>query len=132
MPYYHESTVTEGGVTTITGRVPCRINDERAELIIVFENDIGRVAGARYFYVEGETETVPKSLTELSIGDTIVYVCDYYQYNGIYSDSYLYGEEFEYDGTLDVTDVAIRTDHAVAAYRFRDIYGQTYWSEVME
>lgn len=132
VPYYHESTVTEGGVTTITGRVPCRINDERAELIIVFENDIGRVAGARYFYVEGETETVPKSLTELSIGDTIVYICDYYQYNGIYSDSYLYGEAFEYDGTLDVTDVAIRTDHAVAAYRFRDIYGQTYWSEVME
>ena len=125
VPYYRESTVN--GVST--GYVPCFINGERAELILVL-GDRFYVAGARYDYRNGETETVAKSLVELTVGDRIEFVCDYYTYDGVYSDSYLYGEEIVYDGSLTVSDVLIPdASRAVATYRFTDIYGQTYWTE---
>ena len=125
VPYYRESTVN--GVST--GYVPCLINGERAQLILVLGNRY-YVAGARYDYRNGETETVAKNMVELTPGDRIEFICDYYTYDGVYSDSYLYGEEIVYDGALTVSDVLIpNASRAVATYRFTDIYGQTYWTE---
>ena len=69
-------------------------------------------------------------MVELTPGDRIEFICDYYTYDGVYSDSYLYGEEIVYDGSLTVSDVLIPdASRAVATYRFTDIYGQTYWTE---
>ncbi len=125
VPYYRESTVN--GVST--GRVPCYLNGERAELILVL-GERYYVAGARYDYRNGETDTVAKNMVELAEGDMIEFVCDYYSYSGEYIDSYLYGEEIVYDGKLTVSDVIIpNASRAVATYRFTDVYGQTYWSK---
>ncbi|MWM67934.1 hypothetical protein, partial [Escherichia coli] len=79
----------------ITGRVPCLLNGERTNLILVFdsENEDGYVAGANYDYVEGETDTVAKNLTEINEGDTIDFLCDYYGYDKQFQDSYYLGEQ---------------------------------------
>lgn len=64
--YYYLNTVEEGETYTITGRVPALLNNERVDLLLVFDSETpyGYIAGACYDYAAGETETVAKSLTE--------------------------------------------------------------------
>ena len=132
VPYYHLDTYDDGTIYSITGRVPVMLNDRRAELILVFDNDhpYGYVAGARYNY-QDETETVAKNLTELNPGDTLDFLCDYYSYDGRYQNSYLMGDRMTVDGELTISNVYIDSEAANATYRFTDIYNQEYWTPVM-
>ena len=138
VPYYRMRT--DNGITT--GRVPILLNGERAEFLIVFDKDgKGKVDGVRYIYTDAETGTVAKdvdlsggdedgNLIALVKGDRIDFVCDYYNYDYTYNDSYKFGDELVYDGKLEVTDVTLpKGTKALATYRFVDIYGQEYWSE---
>ncbi|MBR1781026.1 MAG: peptidase C11 [Oscillospiraceae bacterium] len=128
--YYYTDTVYEGDNYAITGRVPVLLNGERADLLLVFDTDHpeGVIAGARYDYVNGETETVAKSLTELEEGDEIQFVCDYYRYDGTYENSYLLGDTLTYTGDHQISNVYIDADQAVASYLFTDLYCQEYWT----
>ena len=132
--YYHISTVYDGDLYSITGRVPVLLNGSRADLIIVFDNDnpYGYIAGARFDYRDGETDTVAKSLAELTEGDTIEFLCDYYSYNGEYLDSYKLGEQMEYYDGMEISNVYLpKPESARATYRFVDIYCQEYWTPVI-
>ena len=141
VPYYRMRT--DNGITT--GRVPILLNGERAEFLLVFDKDgKGKVDGVRYIYTDSETGTVAKdvdmaggdedgNLIALKTGDRIDYVCDYYNYDLTYSDSYKFGDQLIYDGKLEVTDVTLpKGTKVLATYRFVDIYGQEYWSEPMK
>ncbi len=130
--YYYENTVKDGDRYTITGRVPCMINDDRANLIIVFDNEhpYGYIAGARYDYVNGETETVAKSMTEIAVGDVIDFVCDYYTYNGQYQDSYYLGEPMTYKENMEISNTKVDGDTKIT-YLLTDIYDQEYWTPVV-
>jgi len=130
IPYYYIGTVEDGDDYTITGYVPCLVNGERSELLLVFdtENPYGYIAGARSVYTDGETETVAKSVSELNEGDEIDFVCDYYTYAGKYEDSYLFGEPWTYHADAEIGDVYLHADRVSAMYRFTDIYGQNYWT----
>ena len=133
IPYYYTGTLDEGDTYTITGYVPCLVNGERAELLLVFdtENPYGYIAGARRVYADGESETVAKSSGELEDGDVIEFVCDYYGYDGSYQDSYLFGEPWAYHADAEIGDAYINADRVNATYRFTDIYGQNYWTPVI-
>ena len=132
--YYHEETYDDGTNYIITGRVPVMLNGVRADLILVFDSDNpkGYIAGARYDYRDGETETVAKALTELQAGDTLDFLCDYYGYDGSYQDSYYLGETMTVTDSMAISDVYIDASRANATYRLTDIYNQTYWTPVME
>ena len=56
MAYYHTNTTDDGENYTISGYVPALLNDERVELVLVFDNDnpYGYIAGARTVYLDGE------------------------------------------------------------------------------
>ncbi len=129
--YYYDSTVDDGEHYTITGHVPALLNDERVNLILVFDNENpnGYIAGASYVY-DGETETVGKSTEALEEGDTLDFLCDYYSYDGDYEDSYLLGEQITYAEDMEISNVEIG-DSISAMYRITDIYGQNYWTETM-
>ena len=131
--YYHLSTVDDGENYSITGRVPVLLNGVRADLILVFDNTepYGYIAGARYDYVDGETDTVAKSLGELNEGDRIDFICDYYSYDGEYLNSYMLGEQYVYEGQPEISNVYIEAECAVPTYRFIDIYQQEYWTPVL-
>ncbi len=135
VPYYHIDTTEEGNdAYTITGRVPVLLNGERANLILVFtdKEPKGFVAGAVTDYVEGQTETIAKSMTGLEDGDTLDFVCDYYSYDGTYQDSYLLGEQMQIDGGLTISDVPVGDGQKKLTYRLTDIYNQEYWTPVVE
>ncbi len=122
---------------TITGRVPCLLNGDRCNLILVFDNEHedGYVAGACYDYVENETDTIAKNLTELSEGDTIDFVCDFYRYDKTYQDSYFLGEQMTVKGDMKdmvIENLPVGDGKVLETYCFTDIYGQQYWTPALE
>lgn len=135
VPYYHEtSDFVSDSEWRITGRVPALLNGERVNLLIVFdaEHESGYVAGARSVYDESETETVAKSITELSDGDKIEFLADLYDYDQNYTDSYRFGDEVTVSGELSVGDVYLPdASKCLATYRITDIYNQAYWTPVI-
>ena len=121
----------------ITGRVPCKINDVDANLILVFdsENEDGYVAGVTYDYVDGETETVAKNLTELQNGDKIDFVCDFYDYDENFQQRYLLGDTLTVDGDmkdLHIANTSVGDGKVLVTFRFTDLYGETKWTSAKE
>ena len=128
--YYYLDTVDDGVNYTITGRVPALLNGERVNLLLVFDNEnpYGYIAGARADYVEGETETVAKGMSELQVGDTLDFLCDYYSYDGEYLDSYYLGEQMTVTDEMVISNVDVGDGEVNVTYRFTDIYNQQYWT----
>lgn len=128
--YYYEGTVENGDYYSITGRVPALLNGEKVDLILIFDTDHpqGYLAGARSSYAQSETETVAKALTELVKGDKIDFICNYYDYDGNFLDSYYLGEAMVLTGAPVISNVPVNGS-TITAYRFTDIYNQTYWTE---
>ncbi len=133
--YYYIDTVEDGENYTVTGRIPVLLNGSRADLMIVFDNahPYGTIAGARIDYRDNETETVAKSMTGLSDGDEIIFLCDYYSYDGQYRDSYALSDPWVYQDAEEVTisNVYIDASAASALYKFTDLYNQEYWTALI-
>ena len=133
-PYYHETSESlENGGWIITGHVPALLNENRVDLLVVFdsENEDGYVAGARTVY-SGETETVAKAMTEIQDGDTIILVADLYDYDQNYTASYRFGKPITVQGGLKVSNVYLPDKtKAMVTYRITDIYNQAYWTPVI-
>ncbi len=132
--YYYEDTVDDGTNYSITGRVPAMLNDQRVNLILVFDNEhpYGYIAGARADYVDGETETVAKGVTELQIGDTLDFLCDFYTYDGAYENTYYLGEPMTVVEDMEISNVDVGDGPVRITYCFTDIYNQKYWTPVLE
>ena len=128
--YYHLDTIEEGDAYTITGYVPAMLNGERVELILVFDNEnpYGYIAGARSVYADGETETVAKSLTGVSKGDKVEFICDYYTYDGEYKDTFYLGDPMILTGDDEIANVDVGKNRVKVMYRLTDIYQQNYWT----
>ena len=132
--YYHTNTTDDGENYTISGYVPAMLNGERVELVLVFDNDnpYGYIAGARTVYIDGETDTQAKGLTELAVGDTLDFICDYYGYDGSYQDSYFLGDPMTVTEEMEISNVDIGREDTCATYRFTDLYNQHYWTAPMQ
>lgn len=132
--YYHTDTTEFGNDRySISGYVPAYLNDERVNLIVVFdsENPNGYIAGASTDYKNNETDTVAKNMIELEAGDTLDFVCDYYDYSGTYSDSYYLGEQMTVSDNMEISNVSVGDGNLKISYCFTDIYNQTYWTEAI-
>ncbi|MCR5609348.1 MAG: peptidase C11 [Lachnospiraceae bacterium] len=130
--YYFESEIKDDKSSTITGRVPCMLNGDRANLIIVFDDKHkdGYIAGARFDYVDGSTDTIAKGITEIEDGTKIDYLCDYYSYAGEYQDSYYLGEQTTYNSSMKISNVDVGQTGMIT-YLLTDIYNQEYWTPVV-
>ncbi|MBO4767247.1 MAG: peptidase C11 [Lachnospiraceae bacterium] len=138
--YYHTDTLKDSETNEYIyyGYIPALLNGERVRLQVVFDaNSKGSIIGATADYVGNETDTVAKGVgasdpdaKELGIqsGDKIDFLCDYYNYNGEYQDSYKLGEQLTVSGRLTVSDVVITDQKATITYRFTDMYNKEYWT----
>ena len=130
--YYNIGTFGEGADASTIGRIPCRVNGEFANLMIVFDNDHpnGYIAGLRTDYREGETDTLAKSMISLQAEDTVVFLCDYYSYEGDYMRTYQLGSELLVADpeAIEISNTDIGEGGAVVTYCFTDLYGQEYWT----
>ena len=133
--YYREDSVYESETSwRISGRVPALLNGNRVDLLLVFdaEHENGYVAGARSVYLNGETDTVAKEMTEIQAGDTLVFLADLYDYSQQYQANYPLGNQVTVGkGGLTVSDVYLPdASKAVFTYRFTDLYQQPHWVPV--
>lgn len=127
--YYFTDETADGDTSVITGRIPVLLNGDRAELIITFTNNEPAVTGVRFFYANGETDTVAKEIAQLEEGDVIQPICDRYTYEGEYEDTYKLGDEIVYDGTLTVSDVTLNPADGtpIASYMITDVFCVEHW-----
>ena len=128
--YYFMDSVIENGSAVSTGYIPVLLNGDRAELLVTFDDNGGTVTGARFVYENGETETVAKADVELHNGDVIQPICDRYTYDGDYEDSYLFGDEIEFNGEITVSDVTLNPADGspVASYVLTDRFNAEHWT----
>jgi hypothetical protein len=120
-----------GETYTIKGRVPAMLNDQLVDIMLVFDNENpdGRVIGAQIKYdTETQTEALPKGLVEIAAGDRIDFLCDYYTYDGNYTDTYYLGEQYTATGEWTVENLSIKSSKYQMTYRLTDIYNNKYWT----
>jgi len=129
--YYMMSDDHDGDVYSIRGRVPALLNDQLVDIIIVFSNEHpdGMVLGAQIKYdAATETQTVARGLIDIVAGDKIDYLCDYYTYEGEYTDTYYLGNQYTATGEWVVENLSVGDNSYQMTYRFTDIYGNQYWT----
>lgn len=127
--YYREYS---DGDTTY-GYIPIYLNNERAELTVVREGDTYSVTGVRRVYKNNETDTVSKVDTEIGRDSTIDLICDYYDRDGKYIDSYKFADPITCSGIaeLKIAEAFISdSQNLVFIYRLTDIYEQAWWTNV--
>ncbi len=131
--YYHLDSIYGDDEYTVTGRIPALLNGERVNLLVTFDNEHeeGYITGATTDYNGDENiQTQAKNMTEIGDGDVIQFICDYYTYDGQYTDSYTLNEPVTVNG--DVSELMIRNDPVGGpvriTYRLTDLYNQEYWT----
>ena len=138
VPYYHVDTLDDGNKYTITGIVPCLINGEMSNLVVVFDsaNENGYVAGIAANYSKNDDiEVVGKTMTELEKGDTIQFVCNFYNYDGTFEDTHTMGTPIviqESAQELTINDTLIGDGTKIITYIFTDIYGAEHWTQALK
>ncbi len=128
--YYFMDEVREEEDYTIRGRVPAMLNDERVNLILIFdtEHPHGYIAGAETDYDEAVTDTMAKGLTALQPGDRLDFLCDYYSYDGEFLDNYYLGDPMTIGDEITISNVDVGEGELRATYRLTDIYRRHYWT----
>ena len=110
---------------------PILYNGERADILFEInnENPEGEILGIRPVYKDGITA---KGFIEPEYGDTIDFLCDYYDYSGKYSNTYRMGEELIIDDDLVIETLEVENDRAIYGYRLTDIYNSNVWTPMLE
>ena len=133
--YYLVSEDQVGEDYTILGRVPALLNGTRVNIILEFTsaNPYGTVLGAQTDYEAATTDTIRKGLVEIKAGDKIDFLCDYYNYDGTFSDSYYLGEQMTATGEWTVGNAPLGDGvNWQMSYRLTDVYGGQYWTPTVK
>ena len=130
--YLVSDTMDENGNWTTIGRIPALLNGEFVNLQVVFDDKNhpeGIVTGAYPLYEDSENVDVQaKGDIEIKAGDKIELLCDYYNVNGDYTESYKLGTSFTVPASgLKLTNLKLDADDISATFRITDIYGNCYW-----
>ena len=135
VPYYWIETIDEGDAYMIKGYIPAMLNkgtdgEQQVEIMLQFDdqNPYGYITGARIHYSEDVTGTLAKGLIALKEGDTLDFLCDYYDKQGNYQANYYFGEQFVVNGPIEIANIAIENNRSVANYQLTDIYGNSFWT----
>jgi hypothetical protein len=116
---------------SIRGRVPALLNNQRVDIIIVFDdhNPYGVVLGAQIVYdLDAETVTLAKGLLDIVRGDAIDFLCDYYTYDGVYTDSFFLGDRMVASGQWRIENLSVGGYGYQMTYRVTDIYNNQIWT----
>ncbi len=147
--YYHLAThdhasdpvMYDEGDYRMVGYVPAFVNEERANIILVFDSDTpeGYVEGAKAIEEGTGADLSEKEMTsdlfDLKKEDQIDFICDYYDYQGNFLNNYYLGESMELEhkmSRIEVSNVLLEDAVVSAAYRITDNNGNHYWTPEIE
>ena len=128
--YYYLGIVENGpDEYVMSGYVPALLNGVRVNLLLNFDHErpYGYIAGAEPVYASGESDTQAKNLIQVGSGDTLQFLCEYYDYKGNYQASYRLGSPLTLGDTVEIANTEIGKP-AVATYLLTDLYQQRWWT----
>ena len=132
VPYYYMYAEDNGRKYLSYGYVPVLLNGQRANLILMIDEEgNAEITGAHYVYSDGVTETQAKTVISIGEGDKLDFICDYYDYNGNYQDSYRLGKQMTLGKQTVIENTPVGKMPKRVTYRFTDIYQQRYWTPVL-
>ena len=128
--YYLLSDEYDENSYEIQGYVPAELNGQVVNLILQFndENPNGIVIGARPVDKGIATQA---NLIQINDGDTIDFICDYYDYDGNFTDSYFLGDTLTVSGDLVIENQHLEDANVVFSYCLSDIYNNQYWTDAL-
>ena len=131
--YYLVSDIkNDDGTYTTIGRIPAYLNGQLVNLSVVFdegENEQGTITGAYPIYEDDLIGVEAKGNIEVKAGDKIQLVCDYYDTDGNYSDTYKLGSTFTVpESGLRLENLELNATDVSYTYRLTDIYGNHFWT----
>jgi len=129
--YYMLSSEGTSDDYKVMGRIPAMLNGQRVDLMVSFTDEVpaGEILGAAPRYDEDEeTATVARGLWEIQEGDTIDFLCGYYDYDRNFEDTYYLGQPLTVNGALTLSNIAMDNSDYIAAYRLTDVYHNYYWT----
>lgn len=133
--YYHLDTLEKGNDEfVITGYIPVKYNDQRANLMVRFTDDsgYGEVVGLNFDYGD-TTDVEAKSITKLEKGDKLTFLCDYYTYDGKVKNSYRLGSMTVSDpDNIQISNIAVENPGTMIFYKVTDIYERAHWTGEVE
>lgn len=120
----------EGENYLISGYVPAFLNDERVNLLLAFDQDqpYGYLLGAQKVYGGTEIDTQPKNYIQIGEGDRVQFLCDYFDYDGNYQDTYRLGKEMTLGAEVEISNTPVDAKKCRVTYCFTDLYQQPYWT----
>ena len=111
---------------------PILLNGQRADIIFEFneENPDGEILGVRLVYDDG---IAAKGFVDLEDGDKIEFLCDYYDYDGNYLNSYRLSEELIYNSLdgMEIEQLQLENVKAIYGYRLTDVYDGNLWTPML-
>ena len=128
--YYILNREDDGDYYAFTGYVPALLNGVRVNLMLLFDSDhpYGVIDGAEPVYANGETDAQAKNLIRIGEGDTLQFLCDFYDYEGNYQDSYLLGKPITLGPETEIANAPVGDKPVRVTYCFTDYYQQRYWT----
>ncbi|MBQ8073887.1 MAG: peptidase C11 [Clostridia bacterium] len=128
--YYYLGTEDDGESYAISGYSPALLNGTRVNLMLLFDDEhpYGVITGAEPVYTAGETEAQAKNLIQVGQGDQLQFLCDYYDYQGNYRDSYYLGQPVVLGTEVEIANTPIGSNPCRVTYCFTDYYQQRYWT----
>ena len=132
--YYYLDTIEDGDDYLISGYVPAILNGTRVNLLLYFdsENPYGYIAGAQIVYPGSEPGVEAKNLIQIGKGDRIQFICDFYDYNGNYRDSYKIGNPLVLGDEVEIANTPVGTlENCRVTFCFTDLYQQKYWTPAL-
>lgn len=134
--YYYMDTIEEGDNYVISGYVPAILNGEQVKLILQFDSErpYGYVTGAQKVYQGDESETQAKTLIAVGAGDIVQFICDYFDYDGNYRDTYRIGDPITLIKEMEIANVPLAADISKCriTYSLTDIYNQNHWTPAVQ
>ncbi len=138
VPYYVMTAVSDGNNYSITGRIPALLDgNQLVNIILRFTNEDpdGSVIGISKVYSSDAAAAVLGKITPIDDtsldGATLDFICDYYNYDGTYNDSYAFGSQMTLSASekITVSNVAVsEPDACNATYRLTDVYNNYFWT----
>jgi hypothetical protein len=127
--YGLESVTNDDGTYYNYGYVPCRIDGEEAEIILLWDNESpnGFTAGWRF---PSDGDASMKGLLEFEDGMKIQFYCNYYSYDMEFEDMYPFSNPITVDGELIVGNKPFNESSSAGKftiyYELHDIYQNIY------
>ena len=126
----------EAGDGDIVGYIPAKLNDTTRVNLLVYisgETFTGELVGAQIVYPDETPDVEAKTLIGIKKGDKLTFLCDYYDYNMNYRNSYQLGDSITLADSWDISYKNIsEREKCLATWCLTDIYNVNHWTQSMK